>query len=197
MYAAHFQKTRRHKLFSKTTLLQKAPLKSLHSVLAKEERSLLLTGLCLVTALQWSLWFRLAPTQFRVSVSNHLRTVLPLSRVMFPLVMFAAVEGRMDQEDASCIYLWCERCWLSAEGRIWFNKQKVYSIPSLAQWITWMPTQLVEEAPWRVGNFTGSFRVKPQDKKLSLIFLFILVFVSPLFKYLDLKERPCWQQLLF
>lgn len=44
VYAAHFQKTQRHKLFSKTTLLQKASLKSLHSVLAKEGRSLVLTA---------------------------------------------------------------------------------------------------------------------------------------------------------
>lgn len=65
VYAAHFQKTQRHKLFSKTTLLQKASLKSLHSVLAKEGRSLVLTGLCLVTAQQCSLWSRFAPTEFK------------------------------------------------------------------------------------------------------------------------------------
>lgn len=104
MYAAHFQKTQSHKLFSKTTLLQKASLKSLHSVLAKEGRSLVLTGPCLVTAQQCSLCSRFAPTEIRVSVSNHLRAVLPVSRVMLPLVMFAAMEGRMAQEDASCTY---------------------------------------------------------------------------------------------
>lgn len=76
-----------------------------------------------------------------MSVSNHLRTVLPVGRVVLLLVMFAAVEGRMDQEDASCTYPWCERWRLGAEGRIWFNKQEVYSVPSLAQRITWMPTQ--------------------------------------------------------
>lgn len=41
-----------------------------------------------------------------MSVSNHLRTVLPVGRVVLLLVMFAAVAGRVDQEDASCTYPW-------------------------------------------------------------------------------------------
>lgn len=45
---------------------------------------------------------------------------------------------------------------------------------SSAQRITWIPVQCVGGAPWRVDGFRGSFRVEPQDKELSLMFLFIL-----------------------
>lgn len=52
----------------------------------------------------------LLPQILRESVSNRLRTVLPVGRVMLPLVMFAAGEGKMDQKDVSCTYPGCERC---------------------------------------------------------------------------------------
>lgn len=64
-----------------------------------------------------------------MSVSNYLRTVLPVGRIVLLLVMFAAVEHRVDQEDASCTYSWCERWWLSAQGRIWFNKLNPFPGP--------------------------------------------------------------------
>lgn len=127
MYAAHFQKTQSHKLFSKTTLLQKASLKSLHSVLAKEGRSLVLTGPCLVTAQQCSLCSRFAPTEFKGICLKPPEGCATCQQGHASPGNVCCCGGQNGSGGCILHIPWCERWWLGAEGRIWFNKQEVYS----------------------------------------------------------------------
>lgn len=194
MYAAHFQKTWRHKLFSKTTLLQKASLKSLHSVLAKEGRSLVPTGLCLVTAQQWSLWFRLAPTEFKGVCLKPLEDCATCQQGHASPGNVCCCGGQNGSGGCilhiSMVWEMVTRCrrknlvlqtinpFLGPEDHL-----DAYSVDSGG---TLESGQLHR----KVQSWTPRQEAVPD-------FSVYFVFVSLLFKYLDLKERPCWQQLLF
>lgn len=176
-------------------MLQKTSLKSLRSVLAKEGRSLVLTGLCLVPAQQCSLWSRLAPTEFKgVCLKQTLENFATCQQGHASPGNVCCCGGQ--NGSGGCILhismVWevVTRCRRKKQTGGLFSP---FLGPEdhLDSWsVGWGGTLDSEQLHRKLQSWTPKQEAVPN-------FSVYFGFVSLLFKYLDLKERPCWQQLLF